>query len=348
MRRVALVALLCCVVIPEVSGPEAQAQVPSCGSVSVRNDIYQEGNELYVGVDGNTMREITPCAIEVQTEIWVEGVGGAGSNRGLYSSLLYIGRPVPKTGPWVSKGKHWLIWNGGAYWEQYDASRDDVNVEIRSEEPPSGDDPPEEEEDCSVTGTCEDETGCGGYWESCSPIVVDVLNNGFKLTSAKDGVLFDLDADGTPEQVAWTAPFGDDAWLAMDRNGNGRIDSGAELFGNLTPAYADEPDGPRAANGFVALLFTEGPSYGRSVADRVIDVKDAIFPRLLLWRDANHNGISEADELTAAAAAGLVSIDTAYKEARRTDRYGNEFRQRAIARWVNAEQHVYDVWLKRQ
>jgi hypothetical protein len=90
----------------------AYAQVPSCGSVTVRNDIYQENttaNNLYVGVDLNTMRELTICPLKVRTEGWVEGVGGAGDSDGVYSSPLYLGRPVSTTGDWKSKGKHWLI-----------------------------------------------------------------------------------------------------------------------------------------------------------------------------------------------------------------------------------------------
>ena len=84
----------------------------------------------------------------------------------------------------------------------------------------------------------------GGTWTGVScimpncPIIVDTANDGYHLTSVEDGVRFDLDADGTPELVAWTRPGSDDAFLAIDRNGNGRIDDGTELFGNHTPVYA--------------------------------------------------------------------------------------------------------------
>lgn len=72
--------------------------------------------------------------------------------------------------------------------------------------------------------------GCG----SCnpSPIVIDTLGNGFDLTSAAQGVFFDIAATGRALQIAWIQ--GDDAWLALDRNSNGRIDNGQELFGNFT------------------------------------------------------------------------------------------------------------------
>jgi hypothetical protein len=135
-----------------------------------------------------------------------------------------------------------------------------------------------------------------------------MAGNGFALTSADDGVYFDLNADGIPEKIAWTAPASDDAWLAMDRNANGLIDSGAELFGNRTPAYADTPL-PTAENGFIGLPFTEGLLWACS-SDHIINARDAVFPRLLLWGDSNHNGISEAEELTAAAQGGVVSLET--------------------------------------
>src|SRR5687767_8024630 len=167
---------------------------------------------------------------------------------------------------------------------------------------------------------------------SASPIIIDVDRNGYQLTSLDDGVFFDLDADGVAELVSWTRATSDEAFLAMDRNGNGRIDDGSELFGNNTPVYAT---GARitASNGFEALKFLENSTFGRSERNGVINASDAAFARLLLWTDRNHNGLSEPDELQPVTAIGLQTIATDYRLSRRHDQFGNEFRQRAKATW---------------
>ncbi len=138
-------------------------------------------------------------------------------------------------------------------------------------------------------------------------------------TSAENGVLFDLDADGDLNQVAWTDAHSDTDFLAWDRNNSGMIDDGSELVGQLT--IQGQP------NGFEALAELTRRSHD-GVMQGYVDTNDPLYPKLVLWRDKNHNGVSERNELRPFHSA-FASIATAYciiSDAKTLyDEHGNKF-----------------------
>ncbi len=138
------------------------------------------------------------------------------------------------------------------------------------------------------------------------PLTLDLNGNGIETVPLKvPPLLFDINASGIKIGTGWIAP--DDGLLVLDRNGNGTVDSGAELFGDATPAYdaAGNPTSARTADGFAALAQED------SNADGVVNALDARFADLKVWRDLNQDGISQPDELTSLADAGIASFNTA-------------------------------------
>jgi hypothetical protein len=152
-------------------------------------------------------------------------------------------------------------------------------------------------------------------------------------------VLFDIDGDGDLDQVAWTEADAQVAFLVLDRNGNGLVDNGQELFGMATRT----PTGGRFANGFDALRGVDSNGDGR------IDRQDPLYGSLRLWVDANHDGNSESGELFSLSALGVISISTNYWTNKHVDRHGNEYRLEGAAVVLqNRQEHnrrVFDVFL---
>jgi hypothetical protein len=152
---------------------------------------------------------------------------------------------------------------------------------------------------------------------NCAIIVSTNPRSSYTLTSAAKGVAFDVDSDGDLDQVAWTEAGTDVAFLAFDRDGDGRVSSGRELFGDRTV--------PGARNGVSALTDLAAQPEPLSTLHSGIP----LFESLRLWTDANHNGVSEADELQPAADE-LAAIGLGYTPHRRLDRHGNQSRLRGF------------------
>jgi len=130
------------------------------------------------------------------------------------------------------------------------------------------------------------------------PLALDLDGDGIELTrlSGETSVKFDADGDGVRTATAWIAS--DDALLVLDRNGNGLIDDGSELFGDQTRLA----NGQLAADGIAALADLDSNCYG------VFSALDARYDDVRLWQDRNQDGISQADELIRLADAGVASI----------------------------------------
>ena len=130
------------------------------------------------------------------------------------------------------------------------------------------------------------------------PLIFDLDGDGIRTTSLDDSTAyFDLDGDGFAEKVAWVGDG--DGLLTLDRNGDGMVTNGQELFGDRTRLI----NGEYATSGFEALREFDDNNDGK------IDAKDNVYSKLKMWQDINHDGLSQSEELKSLADLGIVSID---------------------------------------
>jgi Ca2+-binding RTX toxin-like protein len=148
-----------------------------------------------------------------------------------------------------------------------------------------------------------------------SPIILDLDGDGVETTALAAAAHFDHAGDGFAEMTGWVGQ--DDGLLVRDLNGNGTIDTGAELFGSETRLA----NGQKTAHGFAALAELDSNADGR------IDAADTAFSSLRLWQDSNANGQTDAGELHTLAAASVSAIGLAYANGTQIDSHGNEHRQ---------------------
>ena len=142
-----------------------------------------------------------------------------------------------------------------------------------------------------------------GKYHIVDPMILDLDGDGIETMAAGQyqGALFDHNKDGIRTATGWVKP--DDGLLALDRNGDGIINNGGELFGDSTLLA----DGSRAAHGYAALVELDSNGDGK------VDAADEQFADLRVWRDLNSDGISTASELFTLEELGIASLDTAYK-----------------------------------
>lgn len=161
-----------------------------------------------------------------------------------------------------------------------------------------------------------------------TPIVIDLGGDGIETTSFLAGsqVMFDITGDGNKDCTAWLN--GNDAFLAIDKNGNGKIDGINELFG-----------GANRADGFAKLIEFDSNDDGK------VDSKDDRFSELLLWQDKNIDGTTDSGELSSASQSGLESISTNYLTQNLTNN-GNLLGEASQAVYQGHETTAVDVYFR--
>jgi hypothetical protein len=199
---------------------------------------------------------------------------------------------------------------------------------------PGGGDESSGGSECEIYETCElyggvpdwdtnhsSEAGCN------TPLVLSFDGRPAELVPAR-AATFDLDGVGGCITTDW--PQASTPWLALDRDGNGTIDSGRELFGSGTRLRS----GRRAPHGFAALAELDDDGNGR------IDAADEAFARLVLWGDDDGDRRSSFAEALPLHHHRILSIELGFHIDRQCDERGNCGVERAAFHWVDAHGSV--------
>lgn len=213
------------------------------------------------------------------------------------------------------EGSKHLTVNGGLNVENY--TNGDLGIYLKEEDE---DDPKDKFGDAN---------------QAVSPLILDLDGDGIETVGVSANVHFDHQGDGFAEMTGWVGK--DDGLLVRDLNGNGKIDTGAELFGSETLLA----NGQKAANGFLALKDLD------SNADGKIDASDNSYGTLSVWKDANGDGKTDNGELVSLSTAGISAVNLTYSATSTVDSQGNEHRQVGTYTTVAGEtRSAADVWFK--
>ena len=167
---------------------------------------------------------------------------------------------------------------------------------------------------------------------SITPIALDLDGHGVNTLAAAQGVNFDLLGTGQVNKVGWVA--GGDGLLVMDRNHDGIINNGNELFGMGTILA----NGKRAADGYAAMAEQDTNHDGK------LDQKDAHWKELKVWVDANHDGKTDSGELKSLEELGIASMDLSATKGTTVDN-GNLLGLVSSYTTTDGSQHqMADVW----
>ncbi|MCG6537659.1 MAG: C40 family peptidase, partial [Syntrophales bacterium LBB04] len=143
------------------------------------------------------------------------------------------------------------------------------------------------------------------------PLILDLDGDGIETVASTNGAYFDHDGNGFAERTGWTSAH--DGLLVMDRNGDGIINNGGELFGDQTILH----NGRMATDSFQALSDLDDNGDGR------IDTNDTAFSQLKIWQDRDGDGYSSADELKTLAEMGINALNTTHGITNTPDGHGN-------------------------
>jgi hypothetical protein len=179
-------------------------------------------------------------------------------------------------------------------------------------------------------GRCSEDCVCAGDDDCYTPLVLSFDGAPVRFSPGRE--VFDL---GTGASAVTDWPTSATPWLALDRNGNGLIDDGSELFGAATRLR----DGGRAANGFAALRELD------SNGDGWITAADEAWPRLVVWSDRDADRVSSPEEIVPLSRAGVVAIALRATRPWRCDARGNCEGERAtlVSRSPEGDERVGEV-----